>query len=688
MVRKSFLKRDRNRCKKNRRPVTQRKNMTSSPSSSNSSAYAITDDLHQYYNNDKRNFLDSDEVGTARLLRSYSPHRKTRGLFPRLILDKSYINTKVIVIGSIVLATVILAIIAICTVYGSNRDVEIQENEEVPPDPEAELPPSASKLRTFKRGAVCADGAPCAVVGKSILEKNGSAVDAAIAAMICNGLVNMQSMGIGGGFFMTIYDKASRRAYTLTARDRAPLAANATMYEGKPRDASFSGPLAIAVPGELAGYWEAHKRFGKLPWADLFRPSIELCEEGYNLTKIQHDGFRFNAKNIYNDRVLKELFVDPKTDDFYKPGTVIKPKVLCKTLRVIAEKGASELYNGTLGKLLVQDLQEKGAIITMKDLNSYRATWDEPLQTNLSNGIKVYTVGLPASGALFSYILNILDEYHFNPDSIADQNQTILTYHRMIESFKYAYALRNDMADKEFVDMEELTRNLTSRRHAHETRMKIDDNKTWDDPAHYGAVTLNSAKDQGTAHVSVLAPNGDAVSATSTINFYFGSGVISDTTGILLNNAMNDFGIPSTISYFGIPPSPNNYIAPGKRPLSSMVPSILVDSDGDVKMVIGASGGTKITTAVSQIVAKIIWMGQTVKEAVDAPRIHHQLYPSEMMYEYGVPKQVIDGLKKIGHKTARYRVRGSVACVIFVNNDTTVYANADFRKGGDVYGVN
>ncbi|XP_076549306.1 scoloptoxin SSD14 isoform X2 [Osmia lignaria lignaria] len=687
MVRKSFLKRDRNRCKKNRRPVT-RKNMTSSPSSSNSSAYAITDDLHQYYNNDKRNFLDSDEVGTARLLRSYSPHRKTRGLFPRLILDKSYINTKVIVIGSIVLATVILAIIAICTVYGSNRDVEIQENEEVPPDPEAELPPSASKLRTFKRGAVCADGAPCAVVGKSILEKNGSAVDAAIAAMICNGLVNMQSMGIGGGFFMTIYDKASRRAYTLTARDRAPLAANATMYEGKPRDASFSGPLAIAVPGELAGYWEAHKRFGKLPWADLFRPSIELCEEGYNLTKIQHAGFRFNAKNIYNDRVLKELFVDPKTDDFYKPGTIIKPKVLCKTLRVIAEKGASELYNGTLGKLLVQDLQEKGAIITMKDLNSYRATWDEPLQTNLSNGIKVYTVGLPASGALFSYILNILDEYHFNPDSIADQNQTILTYHRMIESFKYAYALRNDMADKEFVDMEELTRNLTSRRHAHETRMKIDDNKTWDDPAHYGAVTLNSAKDQGTAHVSVLAPNGDAVSATSTINFYFGSGVISDTTGILLNNAMNDFGIPSTISYFGIPPSPNNYIAPGKRPLSSMVPSILVDSDGDVKMVIGASGGTKITTAVSQIVAKIIWMGQTVKEAVDAPRIHHQLYPSEMMYEYGVPKQVIDGLKKIGHKTARYRVRGSVACVIFVNNDTTVYANADFRKGGDVYGVN
>nr|XP_012142275.1 PREDICTED: gamma-glutamyltranspeptidase 1-like isoform X1 [Megachile rotundata] len=679
--------------------------MTSSPSSSTSSAYAIADDVSQYYSNDKQNFLESDEVGTVRLLRSYSPHRKTRGFFARLIVDKSYINTKTIIIGSIVLATVILAIIAICTVYGSNKDVEIQETEEVPPDPETALPPSASKLRVFKRGAVCADGAPCAVVGKSILEKNGSAVDAAIAAMICNGLVNMQSMGIGGGFFMTIYDRASKRAYTLTARDRAPLAANATMYEGKPQKASFIGPLAIAVPGEVAGYWEAHQRFGKLPWADLFRPTIELCEEGYNLTKVQHDGFRFNEMSIHGDRVLKELFVDPKTNDFYKPGTIIKPKVLCKTLRVIAEKGASELYNGTLGKLLVQDLQEQGAIITMKDLNSYRytvtfvkndslhilfyfrTTWNEPLQTNLSNGMKVFTVGMPASGALFSYILNIFDELNFKPDDIANYNQTTLTYHRMIETFKYAYALRNDMADKDFVDMEGLTKNLTSRSYARETRMKIDDHKTWNDPAHYGSVTLSSAKDQGTAHVSVLAPNGDAVSATSTINFYFGSGVVSESTGILLNNAMNDFGIPSTVSYFGIPPSPNNYIAPGKRPLSSMVPSIFVDSNDNVKMVIGASGGTKITTTVSQIAAKIIWMGQTVKEAVDAPRIHHQLYPAEVAYEYGVLKQVIDGLKRIGHKTSRYRVRGSTACVIFVGNDTTVYANADFRKGGDVYGL-
>lgn len=673
---------------KNRLASTQRKAMTSSPSSSTSSAYASTDDVRQYYSNDKRNFLDSDDVGAARLLRSYSPRRsdRARGYFQKLLINKSYITAKNILIVAIVFGVGVLAIISLCSIYGPDSELEIQENEEVPPDPESPLPPSWSKLRIFKRGAVCADGAPCAVIGSSILEKNGSAVDAAIAAMICNGLVNMQSMGIGGGFFMTIYDKATKRAYTLTARDRAPLAANATMFDGKPQEASFIGPLAIAVPGEVAGYWEAHKRFGKLPWADLFRPTIELCEGGYNLTKIQHDGFKFNAKNIYSDRVLKDLFVDPETNDFYKPGSIIRPKALCKTLRIIAEKGAQEFYNGTLGKLLVQDLQEKGSIITMKDLNNFRAIWDEPLGAVISNGVKVFTVGTPASGALFIYILNILDGFHFTPDSLADHNRTTLTYQRMIETFKYAYALRNDLGDKDFVDMKELVTNLTSRSYAEKTRLKIDDHRTWDDPTHYGSSTLSPAKDQGTAHVSVLAPNGDAVSATSTINFYFGSGVASESTGILMNNAMNDFGVPSTISYFGVPPSPNNYIAPGKRPLSSMVPSILVDEKGDVKMIVGASGGTKITTTVTQIVAKILWMGKTVKAAVDAPRIHHQLIPAELSYEYGVPKQVIDGLKKMGHKVSRYRVRGSVACIILVNNDT-VYANADFRKGGDVYGL-
>jgi len=315
-----------------------------------------------------------------------------------------------------------------------------------------------------------------------------------------------------------------------------------------------------------------------------------------------------------------------------------------------------------------------------------RVSWDQPIQTNLSGGKKLVTTGLPGSGTLLSFILNVFDDYGFTPASIADFNATILTYHRMIETFKYAFALRTNLGDGTFVDMTEITRNLTSKSFARAIREKIDDTKTWQDPRHYGSPTYANVEDHGTAHVSVLAPNGDAVSVTSTINFYFGSGIVSRRTGILLNNGMDDFSIPSRFNYFGMPPSPNNYIAPKKQPLSSMVPSVLLDRHGDVKMIMGAAGGTRITTAVSQVTAKILWMGQTVKEAVDSARIHHQLFPPKLFYEYGLPKQVVDGLKYLGHTVERYRVRGSVACVVLYEN-STIFANADYRKGGDVYGI-
>ncbi|XP_024880086.1 glutathione hydrolase 1 proenzyme-like isoform X1 [Temnothorax curvispinosus] len=673
---------------RNGRHVFQRKVMRAfSPSSDTSSVYTSADDARRCTDYERSQFLGLENIGTAWLLGSHSSHDRTKRVLERFKIDKSRFRVQhVIIIGAVVAALIIAIIIGLCA-YARNITSDPRNDEYlVPPDPESFQPPSWSKLRTFKRGAVCADGAPCAVIGKSILERNGSAVDAALAALICNGLVNMQSLGLGGGFIMTIYQRSTRRAFVLNARDRAPLASNSTMYDGKSANASSLGALAVAVPGELAGYWEAHQQFGRLPWADLFKPSIELCEKGYVLTLVQYDGLAYNKKSIYNDPTLRELFVDPATNKFRKPGSVIKPYALCETLRIIAEKNATEFYNGTIGRLLVNDLQEQGGIITMKDLNEYRVSWDQPIQTNLSSGIKLLTTGIPGGGAILSFILNVFDDYGFTPASIADFNATILTYHRMIETFKYAFALRTNLGDGAFIDMTEITRNLTSKSFAHAIREKIDDTKTWQDPRHYGSPNYAIVEDHGTAHVSVLAPNGDAVSATSTINFYFGSGIVSRRTGILLNNGMDDFSIPSQFNYFGMPPSPNNYIAPKKQPLSSMVPSVLIDRHGDVKMVMGAAGGTRISTAVSQVTAKILWMKQTVKEAVDSARIHHQLFPSKLSYEYGIPKQVVDGLKRLGHVAERYRVRGSVACFILYEN-STIFANADYRKGGDVYGI-
>ncbi|KAG7202112.1 hypothetical protein KM043_004781 [Ampulex compressa] len=214
-------------------------------------------------------------------------------------------NIVKITIFVIALVIFLAVIVAICVLY-ANWNYEKIENELIPPDPVLAQPPSWSKLRIFQKGAVCVDGAPCALIGKSILEKNGSAVDATIAALICNGLVTMQSMGLGGGFIMMIYERSKKRAYVLNARDRAPLAANSTMYDKKSDKTSFTGGLSIAVPGELAGYWEAHKRFGKLSWLEIFSPNIELCKNGYMLAKSQYDDFQYNKRHIYEDATLRD----------------------------------------------------------------------------------------------------------------------------------------------------------------------------------------------------------------------------------------------------------------------------------------------------------------------------------------------------------------------------------------------
>ncbi|XP_074116138.1 scoloptoxin SSD14-like isoform X1 [Cotesia typhae] len=592
-----------------------------------------------------------------------------------------------IIAGVVVLAVIAIVIVAVLLSKGSKKIDENDDDVEKIPDVEKYQPPSSSKLSKFKRGAVCVDDAYCADVGGKILERNGSAVDAAIAAALCNGMANMQNMGLGGAFVMTVYDKTSKKAYYLNARDRAPMAAYGDMYRNKSKDASFTGPLAVAIPGEIAGYWAAHQRFGKLPWADLFTDAIAMCKNGWKLSNAQWSDLFKNKASIEKDPTLRSLFVNETTKEFKKPGSIIKADTLCKTYKVLAEKGADEFYNGTLGRTLIEDLQKHGGILTMNDLSTYSAKWQEPLETELSNGLKLFTSNFPTSGALLIFIMNIFDEFKFNPNSLNGDENTIKTYHRMLETFKYAYAVRSKLGDPEFHDMTELANNLTSRDYAREIKARINDSRTWNDAAHYEGGT-RLLEDHGTAQISVVSPDGDAVSITSTLNTFFGSGLVSENTGILLNSGMDDFSIPYIINYFDLPGNAKeNLIEPGKRPFSSMVPSVLVDSNGDLRMVIGSCGGTKITTSAAFVMARTLWMNNTIKEAIDAPRIHHQLYPMKVGYQYGVLKSVVEGLQKLGHKTARYRGRGSVVCAIEKLNDL-LYGNADYRRNGGVSGIN
>ncbi|XP_075978380.1 glutathione hydrolase 1 proenzyme-like isoform X2 [Anticarsia gemmatalis] len=561
--------------------------------------------------------------------------------------------------------------------YTSRRTAE-------PPDPIEPLKPSASRLHVFQRAAVCTDAPQCSRIGRDVLAKNGSAVDAAIAAMFCNGLYNQQSMGLGGGFFMTVFIKQEEKAYTVNARETAPGAATYDMFNGS-HDKSSKGPLSVGVPGELRGMWAAYKRWGKLPWESLVAPSVELCRSGVTMSKAMYDGVIVHASSTKNDPHLRKTYYNSAKGQFHKPGTIVKPpEALCNTFQRIMENGGDDLYNGTLAQDFLDDLERVGSIITADDLRQYEAKIVEPITVPLTNGDTLYTPPPPSSGVILVNILNILSGFQFNASSINTTEDKILTYHRILEAFKYAYATRTKLGDIDFLDLKELINNVTSPEYGTEVRLRINDTATSNNSATYGAETYNQP-DSGTAHISIIAPNGDAVSMTSSINYYYGAGFTTLKTGIVMNNVMDDFSSPGITNLFGLKPSPANFIAPHKRPLSSMSPSIVVDMHGNAKLVIGASGGTKITTAVALATIRKLWFDQSIKEAVDEARIHHQITPMVAQYEYGITEDILKGLRAKGHGMERYSGRGSIVCALY-RNRTAIYANADFRKGGDVAG--
>lgn len=561
----------------------------------------------------------------------------------------------------------------------------------VPPNPEVKQPPSPSVLRVFNRGAVCTDGPPCSQAGRDILKQGGTAVDAAIAALFCNGVINAHSMGIGGGFMMVIYDHKNRKADSLIAREKAPMAADKDMFSHSKLNSadykhpSITGGLAVGVPGELRGYWEAWKKYGRLAWPKIVEPAIQFSCNGYNMSKHQHDMLSFRKSSIKDDPNLSEAFIDPETNSYKHVGSLVRFNKLCSTLRLIASEGGDVLNNGPLTKIFVEDIKEHGGIITERDLNTYRPEWAEPVSVTLHGGETVYSIPPPGSGAILTYILSILDGYNITASKTDSWAKDSLTIHRMVEAFKFAFARRTELADPHFINMTALLKKLTSKKYGEETRRQIRDDQTFQDPNHYGAV-YHTTDGHGTAHISVLSPDGDAVSATSTVNLYFGAGMTSARTGIILNSVMDDFSLPGRKNYFSLPPSPNNFIAPGKRPLSSTSPTIVVDPDDSVRIVIGAAGGTKIPTAIAWVIIRHLWFGEDIKEAVDASRIHHQLMPMQISYEYGVLQQIIERLEELGHKTYRYRDRGSIICAV-AQDGAKVYANADYRKGGEVYGL-
>lgn len=502
-----------------------------------------------------------------------------------------------------------------------------------------------------------------------MLQRGGSAVDAAVAATLCIGAVNSHSSGIGGGGFMLVYNGS--RAETIDFRETAPAAATERMFAnfsdcdagGGQGDTSMCpsrvGGLAVGVPGEMRGLFLAWQRHGRLPWSDVLAPVIALCHNGFEVTGSNAAAVLTNREFLERDPILNATFF--RNGVPISAGEKLTRPALARTLQRIADDGDPDaVYTKDIADRIVGAVDNNSfrpGILRTSDLANYTPEI-RSVTRSVFAGSTVFSAPPPASGGVLAMILNVLDLYN----TTCAEGRDNLENHRIVEAFKFGYGYRSRLSDPCCASAEdagrcsnashcstaaEILERMLSATFAAETRSKILDNQTKHDPEYYGAEFENEPG-PGTTHVSVVGPDGDAVAITSTINTNFGAKIMT-SDGIVLNNQMDDFSTPGFSNAFGYPPAPANFIRPRKRPLSSSAPVVITGRDGKVQLVAGASGGSKIITAVAQVVVNVFLFCQSARSAVDAPRIHHQLLPDHISGEHNFPVPVQQYLERLGH---------------------------------------
>ncbi|NXB85227.1 GGT5 hydrolase, partial [Vidua chalybeata] len=539
----------------------------------------------------------------------------------------------------------------------------------------------------YLHGAVAADTESCSLIGRNILKSGGTAVDAAIAGLICTSVMNPQSSGLGGGVIFTIYNASTGTVEVINARETVPRVFPHNLLSGC--GAGFPiGPRWIGVPGELRGYEEAHKRHGRLPWKALFEPTIKLLSEPLVISPVlgkilHHPAFSEPGKN------LCPLLCDGQR--FLKLGETFRWQALQRTLQAVAEHGAAAFYEGEIGRALVEDVTKAGSSLSLEDLRAYKAEVSSALNITLNNHTKVFAPGPPMGGAVLMFILKVLEEYKFHKASLATPEEKVKTYHYIAEALKFGNMLRPHMSDPAFSEAQVPVGTLLSDQFAESVRQRIDNRG--DHPLSHYSLLESLYKDKhrsmGTSHISVLAADGSAVSATSTINYPFGSFVYSNQTGIILNNELADFCIanrsikpdePVSLLPCLEPHGKNNISASalGEKPPSAMVPSILISKSGDM-LVIGGAGGGWIISATTMVIINKLWFGYDLEDAISAPVMHTQ--GDSVLFEDSFSKEVRTGLLGKGHKEKKDKFAMNVVQGIS-KEGKCISAYSDKRKLG------
>lgn len=516
--------------------------------------------------------------------------------------------------------------------------------------------PSAPAHAKGPQQRVVLDGSAVAVADKysadaaeEIFRQGGNAVDAAVAIAFTLAVTYPEAGNIGGGGFMTVY--MGGKPYFLDYRERAPLAATKDMYLDKDgnvvKGMSLYGDRAVGVPGTVAGMWEAQKRFGKLKWKQVIAPAIRYARDGFVVDE------QLAQRGV---DASKEFGGKTNFDQYFsglKAGATFKQPELAAVLARIANDGAKDFYDGKTADLIAASMKKGGGLITKQDLVQYKAVWRQPIQANW-NGYRVITAPPPSSGGIgLVQLLTMKADRKADFDGVALNSPQYV--HLIAEIEKRVFADRAQyLGDPDFYKVP--VAQLTDAAYIAKRAAEVNPEKPSDTKSVLPGLGTSMPEKAETTHFSVVDKWGNAVSNTYTINGYFGSGVVAEGTGIVLNDEMDDFSAkPGVANMFGVVGSDANAIEPKKRPLSSMSPTVLT-KDGKVALVIGTPGGSRIFTSIFQVITNLYDFKMPLKDAVGAMRFHHQLLPPNTIF--WEPYHPIDGELAKGVEAKGYTLKG------------------------------